>query len=65
MNQKPHKKPIYLIYEPFNLFISPTKYAYHVFAITSDFLDKVYAKTMLYGRCEYLLVDDFDYDTAT
>ena len=59
----------YLIYELFNLFIRLTKelHACHVFAITSDslFLDKVYAEAMLYGRCEYLLVDDFDYDTAT
>jgi len=56
----------YLIYELFNLFVRLTKelHCCHVFAVTSDslFVEKVYNKAMLHGRCRYLLVDDFDYD---
>ena len=55
-----------LIYELFNFFVGLTKESHlaHVFAITSDslFLEKVYKEAMLHGRCDYLLVDDFDYD---
>ncbi len=58
----------YLIYELFNLFIRLTKelHACHVFTITSDslFLEKIYSEAMLQGRAEYLLVDDFDYNTT-
>ena len=58
----------YLIYELFNLFIRLTKelHCCHVFAITSDslFIEKVYAEAMLQGRCRYLFVDDFDYETT-
>jgi AAA+ ATPase superfamily predicted ATPase len=58
----------YLIYELFNLFIRLTKelHCCHVFAVTSDslFIERVYAEAMLQGRCRYLLVDDFDYETT-
>ena len=57
-----------LIYRLFNLFVSITKKRHiaHVFAITSDslFIEKVYNEAMLQGRCRYLLVDDFDYETT-
>jgi len=58
----------YLIYELFNLFIRLTKelHSCHVFAVTSDslFIDRVYSSAMLQGRCRYLLIDDFDYETT-
>jgi len=58
----------YLIYELFNLFIRLTKELHlcHVFAVTSDslFIERVYSEAMLKGRCRYLLVDDFDRETA-
>ncbi len=58
----------YLIYELFNLLIRLTKekHSCHVFAVTSNslFLEKVYNEAMLQGRCDYLLVDDFDYNTT-
>ncbi len=58
-----------LIYELFNFFVTITKrhHLAHVFATTSDslFIENIYAKAMLHGRCDYLLVDDFDYDTTT
>jgi AAA+ ATPase superfamily predicted ATPase len=58
----------YLIYELFNLFIRLTKelHTANVFAITSDslFIERVYSEAMLQGRCRYLLVDDFDYETT-
>ena len=58
----------YLIYELFNLFIRLTKelHSCHVFAITSDslFIEKVYSEAMLHGRCRYLLIDDFNYNTT-
>ncbi len=57
-----------LIYELFNFFIGLTKEAHlaHVFAITSDslFIERVFNEAMLHGRCRYLLVDDFDYNTT-
>ncbi len=57
-----------LIYRLFNLFVSITKKRHlsHVFAVTSDslFLERVYSEAMLHGRCRYLLVDDFDYETT-
>ena len=57
-----------LIYELFNFFVGLTKelHVCHVFAITSDslFMERVYTEAMLHGRCRYLLVDDFDHDTA-
>jgi len=57
-----------LIYELFNFFVGLTKefHLAHVFVITSDslFLEKVYNEAMLQGRCRYLLVDDFDYNTT-
>ena len=57
-----------LIYELFNLFVRLTKelHSCHVFAITSDslFIEKVFNEAMLHGRCRYLLVDDFDYNTT-
>jgi len=57
-----------LIYELFNFFIDLTKELHlcHVFAATSDsiFLERVYSEAMLKGRCRYLLVDDFDYETT-
>ena len=57
-----------MIYELFNLFVRLTKelHSCHVFAITSDslFIEKVFNEAMLHGRCRYLLVDDFDYETT-
>ena len=57
-----------LIYELFNFFVTITKrhHLSHVFAITSDslFIEKVFNEAMLHGRCDYLLVDDFDYNTT-
>ena len=57
-----------LIYEVFNFFIRLTKEKHlcHVFAISSDslFIETVYADAKLSGRCRYLLVDDFDKETA-
>ncbi|KAF5411875.1 MAG: putative ATP-binding protein [Candidatus Methanogasteraceae archaeon] len=58
----------HLIYELFNLFIRLTKELHlcHVFAVTSDslFIEQVYSEAMLEGRCRYLMVDDFDCETA-
>ena len=57
-----------LIYELFNFFIDLTKEKHlaHVFVATSDslFLEQIYSEAMLSGRCRYLLVDDFDYETT-
>ena len=57
-----------LIYRLFNLFVSITKKRHlaHVFAITSDslFIERVYSEAMLHGRCRYLLIDDFNYNTT-
>jgi len=58
----------FLIYELFNFFIDLTKEKHlaHVFVATSDslFLEQIYSEAMLSGRCRYLLVDDFDYETT-
>lgn len=55
-----------LIYKLFNFFVRLTKELHlaHIFVITSDslFLKQVYSEAMLTGRCEYLRVDDFDYE---
>ena len=57
-----------LIYELFNFFVGLTKESHlaHVFVITSDslFIEKVFNEAMLHGRCRYLLIDDFDYETT-
>jgi AAA+ ATPase superfamily predicted ATPase len=57
-----------LIYELFNLFVRLTKELHlcHVFAISSDslFIERVYSEAMLQGRCEYVLVEDFDHETT-
>jgi AAA+ ATPase superfamily predicted ATPase len=57
-----------LIYKLFNFFVRLTKELHlaHIFVITSDslFLEQVYSEAMLEGRCRYLLVDDFDYETT-
>ena len=57
-----------LIYELFNFFIGLTKELHlcHVFCVTSDslFLERVYKEAMLHGRCRFMLVDDFDYETT-
>ena len=57
-----------LIYRLFNLFVSITKKRHlaHIFAITSDslFIERVFNETMLHGRCRYLLIDDFNYNTT-
>ena len=54
-----------LIYKLFNFFVRLTKELHlaHVFVVTSDslFLEQVYSEAMLSGRCDYLLVADFDY----
>ncbi len=56
----------HLIYKLFNFFVRLTKELHlaHVFVVTSDslFLEQVYSEAMLSGRCEYLRVDDFDYE---
>ena len=58
----------YLIYELFNYFIDLTKELHlcHVFCLSSDslFIERVYSEAMLDGRAKYLLVDDFDKETA-
>jgi AAA+ ATPase superfamily predicted ATPase len=58
----------YLIYELFNYFVSLTKHKHlcHVFCLSSDslFIERVYNEAMLDGRAKYLLVDDFDKETA-
>jgi len=58
-----------LIYKLFNFFVRLTKELHlaHVFVVTSDslFLEQVYSEAMLEGRSEYLLVDDFDYETTS
>ncbi|EHP86146.1 ATPase [Methanotorris formicicus Mc-S-70] len=58
----------FLIYELFNYFIDLTKELHlcHVFCLSSDslFIEKVYNEAMLDGRAKYLLVDDFDKETA-
>ncbi|ADG13830.1 ATPase [Methanocaldococcus infernus ME] len=58
----------FLIYELFNYFISLTKHKHlcHVFCLSSDslFIEKVYSEAMLKGRADYILVDDFDKETA-
>ncbi len=55
-----------LIYKLFNFFVRLTKELHlaHVFVVTSDslFIEQVYSEAMLSGRCEYLRVDDFDYE---
>jgi len=57
-----------LIYELFNFFIDLTKdkHLAYVFVATSYslFIENVYTKAMLHGRCRYLLVDDFDKNTT-
>ncbi len=58
----------FLIYELFNFFIDLTKEKHlaHVFVATSDslFIEQIYNEAMLQGRCDYLLVDDFDYEVT-
>ncbi len=58
----------FLIYELFNYFVDLTKELHlcHVFCLSSDslFIERVYNEAMLYGRCKYILVDDFDKETA-
>ncbi|AEF95789.1 ATP-binding protein [Methanotorris igneus] len=58
----------FLIYELFNYFISLTKEMHlsHVFCLSSDslFIERVYNEAVLNGRAKYLLVDDFDKETA-
>lgn len=55
-----------LIYKLFNFFIRLTKELHlcHVFAVSSDslFIEEIYSEAMLQGRCDYLQVDDFDYE---
>jgi AAA+ ATPase superfamily predicted ATPase len=57
-----------LIYELFNFFVRLTKEMHlcHVFVVTSDslFVEEIYGEAMLQGRCRYMLVDDFDYETT-
>ena len=57
-----------LMYKLFNFFIRLTKELHlcHIFAVSSDslFIENVYSEAMLDGRCRYLLVDDFDHETA-
>jgi len=58
----------FLIYELFNYFVDLTKELHlcHVFCISSDslFIERVYNEAMLEDRASYILVDDFDKETA-
>ncbi|AAB99015.1 hypothetical protein MJ_1010 [Methanocaldococcus jannaschii DSM 2661] len=58
----------FLIYELFNYFVSLTKHKHlcHVFCLSSDslFIERVYNEAMLKERVDYILVDDFDKETA-
>lgn len=57
-----------LIYKLFNFLVRLTKELHiaHVFAVSSDslFIEQIHSEAMLQGRCRYLLVDDFDYETT-
>ncbi|HIH87336.1 MAG TPA: AAA family ATPase [Methanosarcinales archaeon] len=57
-----------LMYKLFNFFIRLTKELHlcHIFVVSSDslFIENVYSEAMLDGRCRYLVVDDFDYETT-
>ena len=57
-----------LIYMLFNLFVRLTKELHlcHVFCLTSDslFVEYIYNEAMLQGRADYMLVDDFDFETT-
>jgi len=57
-----------LIYKLFNFFIGLTKELHicHVFTLSYDslFIERVYNEAMLEGRANYILVDDFDEETA-
>ncbi|CEG13115.1 conserved hypothetical protein [groundwater metagenome] len=56
------------IYKLFNFFIRLTKELHicHVFTLSSDslFIERVYNEAMLHGRCNYLIIDDFDEQTT-
>ncbi|WP_423792906.1 ATP-binding protein [Methanocaldococcus indicus] len=58
----------FMIYELFNYFIDLTKELHlcHVFCLSSDslFIEKVYNEAMLNDRIDYILVDDFNKETA-
>ncbi|WP_064496495.1 ATP-binding protein [Methanocaldococcus jannaschii] len=58
----------FLIYELFNYFVDLTKELHlcHVFCLSSDslFIEQVYSEAMLKDRVDYILVDDFDKETA-
>ena len=58
----------FLIYKLFNFFIDLTKEKHlaHVFCLSSDslFIEKVYNEAMLDDRADYILIDDFDKETA-
>ncbi len=57
-----------LIYKLFNFFIRLTKELHlsHVFCLTSDslFVERIYITAMLQGRADYMIVDDFDFETT-
>ncbi len=58
----------FLIYKLFNFFVRLTKelHVAHVFCLSSDslFIERVYNEAMLEGRARYILVEDFDKETA-
>ncbi|ADC69099.1 ATPase [Methanocaldococcus sp. FS406-22] len=58
----------YLLKELFQFLVSLTKEQHlcHVFCLSSDslFIEYIYGKAELKGRVDYILVDDFDKDTA-
>ncbi|AIJ05924.1 ATPase [Methanocaldococcus bathoardescens] len=58
----------FLIYELFNFFVDLTKERHlcHIICLSSDslFIERVYNEAMLKGRVDYILVDDFDKETA-
>ncbi len=57
-----------LIYKLFNFFIRLTKELHlcHVFCLTSDslFVERIYNTAMLHGRADYMIVDDFNFETT-
>jgi AAA+ ATPase superfamily predicted ATPase len=58
----------FLIYKLFNFFVRLTKELHlcHVFCLSSDslFIERVYNEAILKNRVSYLLIDDFDRETA-
>jgi AAA+ ATPase superfamily predicted ATPase len=58
----------FFIYELFNFFVDLTKEKHlcHILCLSSDslFIERVYSEAMLEDRADYILVNDFDKETA-